>query len=394
LEQERDPNVTNSKKETPLHFAMFYGRPHAIAPLLRKGAKVHKNTIDSWTPLIMGTMKNQKESLKELIQASKAEGIDIDINLQNRYGETALHFAASHGLLEIIELLIGFGANIQATTLEGHTPLDLAMKNNQQQTKEYLILMGAKKGTIKLSQMPPRGNIPCFIDFGCIPEKKMREIEQQFGGAPWCDTLEVFYTGKRPKVGYCIELALVLINPNFPLDVCTWMLGIISSVSKDRKKIMATVRLNSNHTEYFSQLNGEWEAILEWCPHLENSWCLTNLIPLKEECRSLSELRIRRHKMEQLFGRKVSRISIENRAIVLKGSHVEDFRNVRFLVRANLSLEDFSLKLYFEDGGEEELNCANYNISLFRKLLEQNLALKSKGVKGAILNMDGVEAWL
>lgn len=50
----------------------------------------------------------------------------LDINAANTHGETALHGAAYHNALQVIEYLVGRGADIDATNATGQTPLRIA----------------------------------------------------------------------------------------------------------------------------------------------------------------------------------------------------------------------------------------------------------------------------
>jgi hypothetical protein len=48
---------------------------------------------------------------------------------------------------------------------------------------------------------------------------KKKELQEKYGGAPWFDFLEVFTTGKGPKIGYCIEVLLIFVDQCFaPLE--------------------------------------------------------------------------------------------------------------------------------------------------------------------------------
>nr|CDS29293.1 ankyrin repeat domain containing protein 39 [Hymenolepis microstoma] len=66
-------------------------------------------------------INNRKERLLRLIEQG------ADINAQDKYGFTALHYAARNGKLEICDMLLKFGANISAATRGGGaTPLHRA----------------------------------------------------------------------------------------------------------------------------------------------------------------------------------------------------------------------------------------------------------------------------
>ena len=59
--------------------------------------------------------------------------------------DVPLHLAAYYGHKELVELLLSKGADVNATDIEGFTPLAYASVNNQKETVEFLISRGAKE---------------------------------------------------------------------------------------------------------------------------------------------------------------------------------------------------------------------------------------------------------
>lgn len=70
-------------------------------------------------------------------------------------GHTALHEAAEHGHLAIINLLIDYGANINAKTRSGITPLHLATSANQLDAVKRLLIYGANVDARMSSGLTP-----------------------------------------------------------------------------------------------------------------------------------------------------------------------------------------------------------------------------------------------
>merc|ERR1711865_911372 len=66
------------------------------------------------------------------------------VNLQSKVGYTALHLAAHHGILVTVDLLIKFGADVDAAGLLGETPLHTAAQNNQYEVVESLCANSAR----------------------------------------------------------------------------------------------------------------------------------------------------------------------------------------------------------------------------------------------------------
>ncbi|MDR3285289.1 MAG: ankyrin repeat domain-containing protein [Holosporales bacterium] len=65
--------------------------------------------------------QNKPKEVKGLLRAG------VDIEAQNEYGLTPLHYAAFRGHTEIVEILLAAGANKEAKNIIGKTPLHIAV---------------------------------------------------------------------------------------------------------------------------------------------------------------------------------------------------------------------------------------------------------------------------
>jgi ankyrin repeat protein len=65
---------------------------------------------------------------------------NVDINIENNDGMTALHWAAQKGDLVVLKLLVEKGAKVDSTDKNGNTPLDLAEIYEHKEIMEYLII--------------------------------------------------------------------------------------------------------------------------------------------------------------------------------------------------------------------------------------------------------------
>jgi len=92
----------------------------------KTGDEIKKPTISIWR----GAEKGDIEAVKEHLAAG------TDVNAMNIYENTPLHSAAWNGHTEIIQLLIAEGANVNAVTGRGETPLDWAEKVRLTDTSE------------------------------------------------------------------------------------------------------------------------------------------------------------------------------------------------------------------------------------------------------------------
>lgn len=68
---------------------------------------------------------------------------EIDLDLQDLNGYTALMWAAINGNKKLVEALVDSGADLNLTYADGETALMMAIKNNKTDTAIYLIKNGA-----------------------------------------------------------------------------------------------------------------------------------------------------------------------------------------------------------------------------------------------------------
>lgn len=144
------------EKLTPLLFAINES-PETIATLIKHGANVNeKISIDennSTTPLIMACRINSPESVKTLLE----EGANTNITgLTEGKTTTPLLTALeelNHNRNKIIEKLIEYNVDVNATDSDGNSPLDIAMEqkikniwntNNSYETVNILQKAGGK----------------------------------------------------------------------------------------------------------------------------------------------------------------------------------------------------------------------------------------------------------
>ncbi|EAY10968.1 hypothetical protein TVAG_446700 [Trichomonas vaginalis G3] len=105
---------------------------------ISNGADINSNDEYGCTPLHYTAMNNSKEIAEILISNG------ADINAEDEYGCTSLHYAARDNSKETAEILISNGANINAKNKDGSTPLYIASRRNYKEIVEIFNLNKTK----------------------------------------------------------------------------------------------------------------------------------------------------------------------------------------------------------------------------------------------------------
>jgi ankyrin repeat protein len=118
---------------TPLMRAARAGDHAVMRLLLEKGANVKATTKDGTNALMFAAGvgyrdKNTRGSESDALEALKVMiAAGLDIHQTNTRGEDALHGAALRGADTIVQFLIDQGSDVNQTSKQGYTPLDVAL---------------------------------------------------------------------------------------------------------------------------------------------------------------------------------------------------------------------------------------------------------------------------
>ena len=120
LELNPDLSIPDSVNEFALHKACFRASPEMVLRLINK----EPSTIDhpgfnGATPLMYACSANRALSARHLVEAGCKK------DSRNASGGTALHVAASNGVLECVQLLLD--SDVNAEDNDGDTALDRAI---------------------------------------------------------------------------------------------------------------------------------------------------------------------------------------------------------------------------------------------------------------------------
>ncbi len=114
-----DVNAPNDKDETPLMLAAIKGRLDWAQALVRHGAKVNRL---GWSPLHYACSGPDGGVAAWLIQQG------ADINARSPNGSTPLMMAARYGMIDTVPVLLKAGADTTLKNEQGLTALDFALR--------------------------------------------------------------------------------------------------------------------------------------------------------------------------------------------------------------------------------------------------------------------------
>jgi len=161
-------NVYNRNRDNPVLICCRTGQHRILETLLKKlNADELKSIleeaaeIDGFCPLLASTELDKVECIKVCVKYGANLEYRTAENNQIIAGATALHLACFYGRLAAVKTLLQLGSNIEAqTTVNGWTPLHIAIKQGHPQVIRYLL--SHPNGKNNLNIMDKEGRIPVY----------------------------------------------------------------------------------------------------------------------------------------------------------------------------------------------------------------------------------------
>jgi len=167
-----DPDLTNRYGVGPMHEAALRGDVESLRALLEAGANVDLALPEGETPLMLASRTSAVEAVRLLIE----HGAEVDV-VEQWQGQTPLMYAAAHDRGEVAATLIAAGADVNARTrisslperlpavryfveipLAGLTPVMFAARHGALSSLQKLIEAGAD-----IDATSPEGFSPVVI---------------------------------------------------------------------------------------------------------------------------------------------------------------------------------------------------------------------------------------
>ena len=197
---------------TCLHNAAETGHVEVVSKLLGLGAKENQDYVNARnnfvsTPLMVACSNGHVNVATYLVEH------DANIQLQNKNGDTCLHYAAERGHVEVVSKLLGLGAKenqdyVNARNNFRSTPLMVTCYNGHVNVATYLVEHGAnihlqnKNGNTCLHYAAVKGHVEVvskLLALGAKEKQNYKRLTPLLTASNYCKIEMVEYFIKGPE---------------------------------------------------------------------------------------------------------------------------------------------------------------------------------------------------
>ncbi|XP_041104124.1 inversin isoform X2 [Polyodon spathula] len=142
---------SDSQGATPLHYAAQSNFAETVRVFLQHPSVKDDPDLEGRTAFMWAAGKGSDEVIRTMLHLKS----DIDINVADKYGGTALHAAALSGHVSTVSLLLEHGAQVDSMDVMKHTPLFRACEMGHRDVIQTLI-----KGKARVDLVDQDGHSP------------------------------------------------------------------------------------------------------------------------------------------------------------------------------------------------------------------------------------------
>jgi len=133
----------------PMYFAVINRHWDFVDFLISKGADI--NNEKDYNNISLLHNASEANNATDVIMNLLKRGVDVN-RIAEKDGRTGLHCSCSIGNLENVKLLVQNGANVNAISKIGKTPIQEAIQNGHDGVAQYLLQNGANMNTVEAVQ--------------------------------------------------------------------------------------------------------------------------------------------------------------------------------------------------------------------------------------------------
>lgn len=131
------------------------GSLERVATYVNDGGCLVEGDQRKMTMLHHACSKNQIEVVKIILNRAEEKGESIEIDSPDESGWTPLHFAASRGFTELVQLLLDNGSGANVRDEAKRTPLHIAANGGHIDTVKLLLSRGGMKNAKNVAGWSP-----------------------------------------------------------------------------------------------------------------------------------------------------------------------------------------------------------------------------------------------